>query len=138
MHVTAYLIVERLDVLGHLCCCQISVLVDSLFDVFLLQAAEERLGNGIIPTVTSSTHTGLELVGATEAPPIVTAILTALVRMNDRSTGPPSSHRHHDSIPYELAMDSRSSRPADDFSGKQIHDDGEVEPSLLGANIGYP
>ena len=64
--VTSRPIVERLDVVGNVGGCQISALVDSLLDAFLLQATEERLGNGVVPTITSSAHARFEPVGTAE------------------------------------------------------------------------
>lgn len=108
-------IVERLDVVGNVSGCQIPVLVDQLLDALLLEAAEERPGNGIVPTVPSSTHAGLEPIGAAEAAPFVAAILTPLVGMNDGSTWSASFHCHHDCIQDELATNCRPGRPADDL-----------------------
>ena len=72
MTVTSRPIVEALNVIGHVGDRQFSILVDLLLDPFFLQAAEERLGNGIVPAVPFTTHTWLEGMGDT------TTIQTAL------------------------------------------------------------
>ena len=52
------------------------------FDSLILQADGERLGYGIVPTVSPATHAGYKLVVLTPAIEIVAAKLAALVRMN--------------------------------------------------------
>ena len=49
------------------------------FDSLLLQAAEERLGTCIIPTVSPAAHAGHELVVLAPAIKVITAKLAALV-----------------------------------------------------------
>jgi hypothetical protein len=82
MTVAARVIVEGIDVVGHLGDRQLPVLVDLLLDPFLLQAAEERLGDGIVPAVPVPTHTGLEVIRAAESPPRVTTVLGSLIGVN--------------------------------------------------------
>ena len=107
-----------------LCSCR------SVLDAFFLQAAKERLCNGVVPAVASSAHAGLKSVGSAEAPPIVAAVLTALVGVNNSSMWSTSPDRHHDRIQDQLSVDSRSGRPPNDLPGEQVHHDGKVEPSL--------
>src|SRR5262245_27116711 len=64
---------------------QLSVLVDLVLDPLLLQAAEEGLGDGIIPAVALPAQTRLEAIRATEPAPRVTAVLGALVGVNQRA-----------------------------------------------------
>ncbi len=52
-------------------------------DAFLFQAAEERFSYCIIPTVTSSTHAGFEVMRDTESIPGIATVLSALIGMND-------------------------------------------------------
>lgn len=44
---------------------------------------------------------------------------------------------HQDSIEHELAVNRRAGRPPHDPAREQIHDDGQVEPSLPRADVGY-
>jgi hypothetical protein len=37
--------------------------------------AKKRLGNSVVPAVSTPTHTGLKLVGFTKSQPIITAVL---------------------------------------------------------------
>jgi hypothetical protein len=56
-------IVERFDVFRDIGVCSFAILVDSLLDAFFLQAAEEWLGNRIVPAIASTTHARLEMIG---------------------------------------------------------------------------
>ena len=74
---TAPRIVERFDIVGYVNRGQGAGIVDPLLDSFFLEAGEERLSNRVVPTVSSATHAGLEPVLATEATPIVAAVLAS-------------------------------------------------------------
>lgn len=90
----SYSIVEDLDIIEHIRSGKISDFIDPLLDALLFQAAEERFCHGI-PTITASTHAGLQIMGPAEPVPVVTAILRALVRMNqDLVSRMASPHRH--------------------------------------------
>ncbi len=78
-------IVEAIDVIGSVVSCELSILVDLFLDPLLLQAAEEGLGDGIIPTVVFPAHARLEAMAAAEASLGVTAALRALIGMNHRA-----------------------------------------------------
>ena len=59
MLVTSFSIVKRLDVVRDVGSRKIAVSVYPLLDAFLLEATEEGLSDGIIPTVSSPAHAGL-------------------------------------------------------------------------------
>jgi hypothetical protein len=113
--VTPRSIVERFDVVRDIGPRDLSVLVDSLLDPFLLQAAEERLCNRIVPAVAPSPHAGLKMIGSAKAPPVVASVLQALVGMNDGATWSPPSHGHHDGIEHELAGERGFRGPPDNL-----------------------
>jgi hypothetical protein len=77
--VTSRSIVEGIDVVSHIGDRELSVLVDLLLDSFLLQAAEEGLGNGIVPAIALPAHTRFEMIRAAEPTPRVAAELGALI-----------------------------------------------------------
>ena len=81
MTVTARSIVEAINVISYLGDRQRSILVDLLLDSLLLQAAEEGLGDGIVPAVAFPAHTRLEANRPTESPPGVAAVLGSLIGM---------------------------------------------------------
>ena len=136
MTVAARSIVEGIDVVGHVGDRQLSVLVDLFLDPLFLQAAEERLGDGIVPAVAFPAHTRLEAIRAAESPPRVAAVLRALIGVNQRAARSSSPHRHQHGIEHELAVNRRPGGPAHDQAREQIHDDGQVEPALPRPNVG--
>ena len=104
-------IVEGIDVVGHVGDRQLSVLVDLFLDPLFLQAAEEGLGDGIVPAVVLSAHTRLEAIRATESAPRVAAVLSALVGVNQCAARSAAPHRHQDGIEHELAVNRGAGRP---------------------------
>ena len=67
MAVSTGAIIEHLDVIVDLRLGNIPSLVDSLLDPLLLQTAEERFRDGVIPAVAAAAHARLEVVGLAEA-----------------------------------------------------------------------
>jgi hypothetical protein len=128
-------IVERLNVVRDLGLRDLSVLEDSLLDQLFLETPEEGFRHGIVPAISSSAHTWLEMIGATKASPIVAPVLASLIRVNDRSTRPTSAYGHEHCIDNELAADRRLHRPADDLAREEIHDHRKVEPALPGSDV---
>ena len=79
MAVATDAIVEHVNVIGDLGRGDISSLVDSFLDPFLLQTAEEGFCHGVIPAVSTPAHTGLQMMCLAEAPPRITAKLRSLI-----------------------------------------------------------
>ena len=63
-------IVEHLDVFEDVGLGEITCSIDLLSDFLLLQAAEERFSDCVIPTVSSAAHAGIECVSFAEADPV--------------------------------------------------------------------
>ena len=61
MAVTTCSVIKHFNVIEHIGPGHIPGFVDPLTNAFLLQAAEKRLGHGIVPTVSPTAHAGLEL-----------------------------------------------------------------------------
>jgi hypothetical protein len=59
-------IVERLDVFRDRRVGDRAILVDLLLDVLLLEAAEKRLSDGVIPAIASTAHTGYQPIGSVQ------------------------------------------------------------------------
>jgi hypothetical protein len=136
MTVAPHSIVEGIDVVGHIGDRQLSALVDLFLDPLFLQAAEEGLGDGIVPAVALSAHTRLEAIRATESAPRVAAVLGALIGVNQRTARSAAPHRHQHRIEHELAVNRGAGSPPYDHAREQIHDDGQVEPALLRPDVG--
>jgi hypothetical protein len=56
--------------------------------------------------------------------------------VNEGAARSASPHRHQDRIEHELAVNGRPGDPPDDHAREEIHDDSQVDPALLGPNIG--
>lgn len=88
-------IVKDFDVIKDVSTRQVTGFVDAFADPLLLETAKERLCHSIIPAIAAATHAGFKVIGQTESAPIVAAILTALVRMDEyRTFGFASPQRH--------------------------------------------
>jgi hypothetical protein len=135
MTVATRRIVEPIDVVAHLVQGQRSVLVDLLLDPFLLQAAEERLRDGIVPTIAFSAHARLQVMGPTETPPGIAAELRPLIRMNQRPSRTSTAYRREDRVEDEVAVQGRGRCPADDLPREEIHHHGQVQPALPCPNV---
>ena len=72
-------IVERIDVFSYLGAGDRAILVDLLLDVLLLEAAEKRLSDGVIPAIASTAHAGDQPIGSTEALPVIAPVLRPLI-----------------------------------------------------------
>ena len=75
MAVPPGLTVEHFDVVIDVGTRQITVFLNALFDALLFEAAEEGLCHRIVPAVALAAHARLEVVLATEALPVVAAVL---------------------------------------------------------------
>ena len=68
-------IVEHFHIIEDVCSRERVCSVDLLSDSLLLEAAEERFSDCVVPAVSSATHAGIELVRFAEADPVVIAVL---------------------------------------------------------------
>lgn len=75
-------VVEHFNIIEDIGSGQIPGFVYSLPDAFFFQRIEERFGHRIIPAVATQAHARGQVIGSTEALPVVAAVLTA-VRMHD-------------------------------------------------------
>ncbi len=107
-------IVEPVDIFGDILSGEHSIFVDSLFDTPLLQAREERLRHGVVPAVSSATHTRLKMIGSAESLPVIASILGPLIGMNHGVSRPTAPYRHQHGIENQLPMQGGSSGPTDD------------------------
>ena len=90
-----------------------------------------------VPAVSATAHSWFKMIDLAEPPPIVAAILRALVRMNDRFARSPPGHSHQQRVKDKFAGYCRSCRSSNNLSREQIQNHGEVEPALPGANVRY-
>ena len=127
MAVSAPSIVEHLYVIEDIGTCLFPRFVDLLLDSLLLQAAEDRLGRCIVPTVSWSAHAWFEVMRNTEAIPGIATILGALVGVNDDwLIGAPSPHCHQQCVENERFGQRRFHRPTNHLACDEVDDDGQV------------
>ena len=96
--------IEHFDVVGHIDQRQLTVLVDALLDLLVLQTAEDH--DGISSAAPFPAHTRFKMIRATEAPAGLACILRALVRVNQRAAWPRSADGGEQCIEHEIAVDS--------------------------------
>ncbi len=77
------LIVEYLDIFEDIGLGEIACSIDRSLDSLLLEAAEERLRNRVVPAVSPSAHAGIELVCFAKTDPVAAAVLRSLIRVHD-------------------------------------------------------
>jgi hypothetical protein len=82
--VSALGIVEAINIFPDLDDGRVSTGVDALLDPLLLEAAEEGFRDRIVPAIASPAHAWFETVGLAEAPPRVAAVLSSLIRVDQR------------------------------------------------------
>jgi hypothetical protein len=70
-------IVKDFDVIEDIGPRQIPGFVDAFADAFLFQAAEKGFGDGIVPTISTTAHAWLKVVGLAEAAPVIATVLAA-------------------------------------------------------------
>ena len=136
MAVSTDRIVEAFDVFGHVQGSRLAVRVDALLDPLLLQASEEGFSDGIVPAVRPPTHARLKMVGLAEASPRVASILRSLIRVDQGLSWAPSTNGLQDGFKDQLSMNRRLDGPAYDLAREEVHDDGQIEPSLPGTDVG--
>jgi hypothetical protein len=130
-------IVERVDVIGDVLDRGVSVFVNVFLDPLFLETAEEGFSYRVIPTIASAAHAGLKMVRFAITSPGIVTVLRALVRMDQRAARSSTTDGHQNGIEHQLTMDRCTSRPANDPSRVKVHDDGQIQPTLPGADIGY-
>lgn len=89
-------VVKHFDVIERISPGQVAGFVDPLANAFFLHAAERGLGHRVVLAVASAAHAGLLVVGCAETFPVITAVLAALVGVNDHSffgLAPPKGHQ---------------------------------------------
>ena len=108
----AFRIVEAVDVIRYIPRGGFTSGIDLPFDPLLLEAAEERLGDRVIPAVSTAAHARLQIVGQAEPSPSVAAVLRALIRVDDRLARASPANGLRDRLKNQFLVDRRPSRPS--------------------------
>ena len=72
-------VVEHFNVAKHIAACFLPCRIDVLADALTFEQLEEAFSNGVVMTVASPAHAGLQVVAGQEPLPFITCKLAALV-----------------------------------------------------------
>src|SRR5690606_15315978 len=81
--VTPHRVVEHLDVLEHVLAGGVAARIDSASNALALEQLEEALGHRVVVAVPTPAHARHQTVSLQEGLPVVTAVLAALVRVDN-------------------------------------------------------
>ena len=130
-------IVESFDVgknitFGFLPCCILAVM-----DEFCFQRVKEALHRGIVIAVGLAAHRGSEAGGLHHFAIVCRGILNAAIGMVDQAGARPLRRdRHPQGCQRQVGAQMIAHRPADDLATVEIQDRGQIEPALIGLDIG--
>ncbi len=104
---------------------------------FDFKRLEEAFHRGVIPAIGASTHVLHHPVLIDQFAMLITRVLNAAIGMHDqtwRRLAAPVGHRQ--GVADELCFHPLAHRPADNLATAQIEDAGQVEPALVGGDVG--
>ena len=106
-------VVEHLNVAKYIAACFLPSGIDLLADTFSFKQLEETFCHSVVVAVTSSAHTGLQVVTGQEPLPLVARKLAALVGMNDDGLSWSSTPDGHvQGIQGQLSINAATCGPA--------------------------
>lgn len=98
-------IVETLDVIEDFRLSLSPCAVNPHLDTFALEVAEARLGNRVIPAVTTTTHAWTQSFVFSPTVELIAAKLTSMIRMDDhRIFGSPAPSKHRQRIQLQARL----------------------------------
>src|SRR5690606_13862733 len=137
MAMTPFRVVEHLNVVEDIRSGLFAGGIDAATDPFALEQLEEAFSHGIVMAITPAAHTGLESMGLEEVAPVVAAELAALIAMDDdlslRAATPDGCQQ---GVEHQIAIDAAPHGPAHHGAGKEVQHHGQIQPSLMGADVG--
>src|SRR4051812_8484511 len=117
---------------GLLACC-----ILAMMDELSFERVEEAFHRGIVVAIGFAAHRGPEARGLQGLSVIHSRVLNAAVGMMDQvSAGPLCRDGHAQRRQREFDAHVGLHRPADDPAAIQVHDGGQIEPSLIGLDVG--
>src|SRR5712692_1037790 len=135
--VTTHPIVEHFDVLEDFLPRFFTREVTPMMDQFLLECAEEALHASVVPTIALATHRTFDAMVTHDLLVARGGVLDATIRvMQKPRLGCAPPQRHGKRLDGEIGREARSHAKADHGTREEVEDDGEIEPTLLGPNVG--
>ena len=127
--VTPASVVERLDVIEHVCPRLGAGVIPALVDQFALQRAEEAFHRGIVVPASSRVHTGTEAVIPEQCLILSVSVLASLIRVvYEAGVGLALDKSHLQSRYCQITRHPIRHGPADDAPGVHVQDHSQVEP----------
>src|SRR5204863_2070863 len=130
-------VVEAFDIAKDIalgfCSCGVLPVMDELG----FERVEEAFHRRIVVAVGLSAHGRLEASALKGATIVARGILDASIGvMHETSRWPPCLYGHPQGCQRKLSAQMIAHGPADDPTAVQVHDGGEVEPALIGLDVG--
>jgi len=130
-------VVEGLDVVEDCLASLVSGGEALAVDELDLESRPEALRAGVVMAVAAPAHADGDAGLAEFLPVIAAGILAAPIAVMDQALGRPAiGQRHVERSDDQGGLHGRIHGPADDLARVQIEDGGEVEPALVGADVG--
>ena len=130
-------IVIAFDISEQVAPCGITIGVVALVDELGFQCAEKALHRGIVPAIRLAAHRLGDGGRPQDLAVIASGVLAAAIGvMNETRPWTAPLDCHGQGGDGEFGAHMLAHRPADDFSGEQIEDHGQVEPALAGRDVG--
>lgn len=106
-------------------------------DTFTFEAAEEVFSNSVVIGITLAGHALAESKVNQALPISTSSILDAAIGVKDEAAGwAASANGHSKSGKGEIGIDTVGEGIADDLSGTEVFDSGEIKPALVGRDVG--
>ena len=106
-------------------------------DAFGLEGLEERLDHGVVEAVCLARHRNRDAVLSQLSLGLDGAVLAATVRVGNEPGGwAPHGDGPAQGQQRQFLMKPVGGGPTDDAPGKEVNDDGKLEPALAGPDIG--
>ena len=137
VRVFAFRVEEEFDVLEHVLSGRFPSVICVSTDPFLIQQLEEALGDGVIMVIAASAHAGYQIVLSEERLPFSAGELRALKGTHlYRVCRFASPDGHKKGLQRNARGHAGLRGQADYAAGEQIDDDTEIQPVLMGLNVG--
>ncbi len=130
-------VVEHLNVIEDICTGILPGQVNLAANPLALEQLEEAFSHRVVMAIATPAHTADQVVVPQETLPVMTRKLTALVGMHQhRIFGLPAPQRHQQSIEHQISVDAAAHGPANDLAREQVKHHRQVQPPLMGADVG--